>query len=155
MEIEKKVEDFKSLTRVVPKAELENIILLTCTAKRALDALSYEHINAGVSTSSELLENSDQNFTSKVSFTFKGCPVKEDKKEIIKIEAEFLLTYKLQDKEGFNLEDLKAFCSMNPLYNAWPYWREIVQSMTNRMDLPVFTIPLLKLRPPKPKKKEK
>jgi hypothetical protein len=155
MEIEKKTEDFKSLTRVVPKAELENILLLSCTAKRALDALSYEHIKAGVSSSSELLDNNDQKFSAKVSFEFKGCPVEEDKNEIIKIEAEFLLTYRLHSKEGFSLDDLKAFCSMNPLYNAWPYWRELVQSMTSRMDVPVFTIPLLKLKPAKSKKKEK
>jgi hypothetical protein len=152
MEIEKKTEDFKSLSKIVPNAELENILLLTCTAKRALDALSYEHVKADISSSSELLENNDQSFSAKVSFGFKGCPVEEEKNEIIKIEAEFLLKYKLHGKEGFSIDDLKAFCSMNPLYNAWPYWRELVQSMSNRMDTPVFTIPLLKIRPPKPKK---
>jgi hypothetical protein len=152
MEIEKKIEDFKSLTKIVPKAELENILLLNCTAKRALNTLSYEHVKVDMVSSSELLDNKDQNFSAKVSFGFKGCPVEEDKNEIIKIEAEFLLTYKLHSKEGFSIDDLKAFCSMNPLYNAWPYWRELVQSMANRMDTPVITIPLLKIRPPKVKK---
>lgn len=155
MEIEKKAEDFKSLTRVVPKAELENILLLTCTAMRALDALSYEHVKADISSSSELLDNNDQSFSAKVSFEFKGCPVEDDKNEIINIKAEFLLKYKLRGKEGVSIDDLKAFCSMNPLYNAWPYWREFVQSMSNRMDTPVFTVPLLKIRPPKHKKMEK
>lgn len=39
--------------------------------------------------------------------------------------------------------DISAFAKFNATVNAWPYWREFVQSMTSRMDIPTITVPLL------------
>ncbi len=50
-------------------------------------------------------------------------------------------------------EELQAFASTNALMNCWPYWRELVQSMVARMNLPPFVVPLLRYVPPVPQKK--
>ena len=35
------------------------------------------------------------------------------------------------------------FMTINPISNAWPYWREFVQNMSSRMGFPALTVPLL------------
>lgn len=69
----------------------------------------------------------------------------------LKIEALFALTYfvkgpidKLSDNDRVLLEaeDIRAFARYNATYNAWSYWREFVQSMSNRLGLPAITIPI-------------
>jgi len=62
------------------------------------------------------------------------------------IEAAFELVYRVDSLEGISEELVTEFGQRNALYNAWPYWREFVQSMTTRMGLPALRIPLL--RPP-------
>ena len=59
------------------------------------------------------------------------------------LEAEFLLNYKVNSFEGITDEQLDAFGKMNGIYNAWPYWREYIQSTTVRMGLPALTLPVL------------
>ena len=59
------------------------------------------------------------------------------------VEAEFLLDYTISSLEGISDEHLQAFGKMNGIYNAWPYWREYVQSMTARMGFPPLALPVL------------
>jgi hypothetical protein len=65
----------------------------------------------------------------------------------------FLLQYSIQEpddqptlmKEPIEVDaaDVVAFANFNATFNAWPYWREFVQSMTGRMGLPSVVIPVL------------
>lgn len=56
----------------------------------------------------------------------------------------------LKPLADFNFDDSDQFAKINPIYNVWAYWREFVQNMTTRMNLPVLTMPLLKITPQKP-----
>jgi hypothetical protein len=51
-------------------------------------------------------------------------------------------------------EELEAFANTNALMNGWPYWRELVQNMVARMNLPPFLVPLLRYVPPQPPQKK-
>ncbi len=61
------------------------------------------------------------------------------------IEASFALQYQLASLEGLTEEQFKAFAMTNGIYNAWPYWREYVQSTTSRMGLPPIVVPVFRL----------
>lgn len=61
----------------------------------------------------------------------------------LRIRAEFVLTYKVESLDGITDEHINAFGRMNGIHNAWPYWREYVQSTTARMGLPPLTLPLM------------
>jgi preprotein translocase subunit SecB len=61
----------------------------------------------------------------------------------VKIRGEYEIEYSLESFEGIKPENIQAFGSMNGVYNAWPYWREFVQSMTVRMALPPLTLPIM------------
>ncbi|WP_169981208.1 hypothetical protein [Tautonia rosea] len=62
--------------------------------------------------------------------------------EHVRISATFILFYRVDSYEGIEEENLEAFASMNGVFNAWPYWREYVQSMAVRMGLPPIVVPV-------------
>jgi hypothetical protein len=67
----------------------------------------------------------------------------EGESSIFFIEASFVLGYTLKSMDGVDDVSVDAFCKMNAVYNAWPYWREFVQSTVARMGLPNVTLPVL------------
>jgi preprotein translocase subunit SecB len=46
--------------------------------------------------------------------------------------------------EGLTEAHLDAFAKTNAVFNAWPYWREFVQSTTVRMGLPPLVTPVFR-----------
>jgi hypothetical protein len=63
----------------------------------------------------------------------------------IAIEATFLLTYAASSMNGLGEEHLRSFGTFNGVFNAWPYWRELLQSITSRMGLPGLVVPVFRL----------
>lgn len=63
-----------------------------------------------------------------------------------RIEAEFGLRFK--SVQPISQPYFEIFRHFNLPVNTWPYWRELVQSMTARMGWPPITLPLLKRVPP-------
>lgn len=67
--------------------------------------------------------------------------------ELVALDATFQLIYSLPLELTVDEECYKHFAEINGPYNAWPYWRELVQSVTGRVGLAGITIPVF--RPPK------
>jgi len=67
--------------------------------------------------------------------------VDKSDKPLAKIQADMLLLYRIGNFEGLTNDHFKHFADKNAVFNAWPYWREFVQSMTTRMQLPTLTLP--------------
>ena len=61
------------------------------------------------------------------------------------IRGTFELSYKVPDDESFSSEELEAFGQVNAVFNAWPYWRELVQASLTRMSMPLLTVPVFRL----------
>lgn len=68
-------------------------------------------------------------------------------RELVVLDATFQLIYSLPLELTVEEECYKHFAEINGPYNAWPYWRELVQSVTGRVGLAGITIPVF--RPPK------
>ena len=60
--------------------------------------------------------------------------------ELARLEADFLLVYDATSLEGFGTAHFNEFASYNGTFNAWPYWREFVNNMASRMQLPPLTL---------------
>ncbi len=67
------------------------------------------------------------------------------KDEMFKIGATFMLIYKVSPIAGLEEKNVTAFGELNGMFNAWPYWREFVQSSAARMGLSPLVLPSLKL----------
>jgi preprotein translocase subunit SecB len=84
-----------------------------------------------------------------------------DRKVVLSISAAYRATYSVaSESPAIKDEEIGAFAEFNVPYNVWPYWRELVQSLTVRMGLPPLTLPLLKpfnrgVRPVKRRRQEK
>jgi len=61
------------------------------------------------------------------------------------IAAVFELSYVLPTEDSFSADEIEGFGQVIAVFNAWPYWREIVQSSLSRMGMPALTIPLYRL----------
>ena len=61
------------------------------------------------------------------------------------IKAQVALTYHTKHEGEFDQAQLDAFGRTNGIFNAWPYWREFVQSSTTRMGLPALVVPSFKM----------
>lgn len=55
------------------------------------------------------------------------------------------LTYEVPADTELDEVALKAFAETNGIFNAWPYFREFVQSSFVRMDLPPVLLPLYRI----------
>ncbi len=65
---------------------------------------------------------------------------------VLSVSATFVLVYTLDSFEGISERDLEAFSVTNGVFNAWPYWREFVQSTTSRMGIPgSITMPVYRI----------
>ena len=66
-------------------------------------------------------------------------------KPIFKIDARFLADYSLPAERVFEPKAIDAFGKTNGVFNIWPYWRELVQSITTRMGLPPLTLSVFRI----------
>jgi hypothetical protein len=139
-------ERFMAVTaKVAEKVELFRVWLVESSLKRnpgPTDGLNY--LISGESEA-DLTKDPDRLFLME-KFAFKAVPrKKQDAKPVVTIQASFLLAYELKEPESVTLADCSAFSKINGAYNAWPYWREYVQSVTARMGLPSLTLPVFRL----------
>jgi hypothetical protein len=67
----------------------------------------------------------------------------QDGREGPHIEAAFYAEYTVDGLDEIAPEEVAEFLPAIALGNAWPYWREFVQSMAVRMGLPPLRVPAL------------
>jgi hypothetical protein len=75
-----------------------------------------------------------------------GAAGSEPEPDVVTLHAEYLLVYAVQGDEDLPDDALEHFADLNGSYNAWPYWRELVQTVTGRVGLSAIVIPVY--RPP-------
>lgn len=130
-------------TPVSQRVELENIILTETAARRkpARGGLPASiSINVSVQTDADKVKRLIQ---VRPHFVLVARFDDESGDELLRLEAAFLLHYRVPSLVGLRKTNITAFGELNGLYNAWPYWREFVQATTVRMGLPSLTIPVL------------
>ena len=81
------------------------------------------------------------------AFTMEVRSADGDEKLQAEIRGTFELSYEIPDGESFSSEELEAFGEVNAVFNAWPYWRELVQVSLARMSMPPLTVPVFRVVP--------
>ena len=67
---------------------------------------------------------------------------KVEKVKLLNIQAEYLIV--LKSKEKFSDDFYDIYKQLSLPINIWPFFREFVNNMTSRMNIPPLTLPLLK-----------
>jgi hypothetical protein len=146
--------DMEAVARVAQKAELEEIYLVDAKMSRESEDISVDTLSLVHKCSTKILSAEKDILSIRCNFGVAAFSGKSPDKIVMNIEASFCTSYVLKSITDINPDDLEHFAKINPVYNAWAYWREFVQSMTTRMDFPALTIPLLKIVPKKSKDEE-
>lgn len=75
-------------------------------------------------------------------FRFSASDASAENVDIAKLEAAFILVYALPEDATFDERCAQYFAELNGAYNAWPYWRELVQTATGRIGLGGIMVPV-------------
>lgn len=92
------------------------------------------------------------------AFRFDAGPEDAGGQPPVHVLAEFALRYSMSEPGEATARALEEFAQSNGVYNAWPYWREYLQSTTARMGLPAFVLPVFRVETkpaPKPGRKRR
>jgi hypothetical protein len=57
------------------------------------------------------------------------------------VKSSFMITYSLREGPALTEEDVEAFCQVNAVHNAWPFWREFITSALARSGLHGVPVP--------------
>ena len=129
-------------SRVVPYVELRAITINRCHA----EVLQYgvtDPLEVQVSTSGRwgVTDDRDQ-FQAEVSVDLQSGTTPENPAWTISVSL--LLTYAVEPDAKIEPAAFDAYAGTGAVFTAWPYAREVVQSLTNRMGFPPLVLPLLK-----------
>jgi hypothetical protein len=122
------------------KTELESIALQSCSSKVRRDFFA-ESMKNSVSdkVSYELKDSRAAILLHEYRFIITRSTLRD---YAVKIVAEFEVV--LASDAEMTEEFLETFSRVNLHMNTWPYFREFVQNMIQRMGLPTITLPFLK-----------
>lgn len=81
-----------------------------------------------------------------VDFKFEAREAVSDEpgEVVADLSATFHLLYSLPLEFEADENCFEHFASVNGVYNAWPYWRELVQTSTGRIGLPGVVLPVFR-----------
>ncbi len=132
--------------KMAQKFRIKRVRLVSCLVQQEVrEGPLPSSMETGIQCESRLHEKQKQILVD-LDFTLKSRynDASENKAAIL-IQARFRLVYESASAVKVTKEQLVAFGWMTATFNAWPYWREFVQSMTTRMGLPALTVPLFSL----------
>lgn len=83
-----------------------------------------------------------------VDFRIEAEPKAEgpDAPAVAQLQAMFTLVYSVPADIEFAEDALQFFAELNGTYNAWPYWRELVHTVSGRAGVAALVVPVF--RPP-------
>ncbi len=127
---------------VIQRVELLDVRVTESSAHRA--CLVDRPMEAASSDEARVGDSGEGRFRVSVRFEMNAVP-EDGGSPLVTVSAVFDLEYGCEGLEDFTEEQLSAFARLNGVFNAWPYWREFVQSMTTRMGLPALVLPVYRI----------
>jgi preprotein translocase subunit SecB len=128
---------------VSPRVQIEGVRLSRCRATSTLPkpetSLQIEFGFDGEATA----DREDNRIAVVASLMVRAGTPEGVEPPAFKIEAQFILDYKINSFDGISEEELIAFGKVNGVFNVWPYCREYIQSMTTRMGYQALALPVL------------
>jgi preprotein translocase subunit SecB len=120
------------------KADLLGIALRSASAELTPPE-DVEQLQMSVSweTSFERLPESQVEYRYRIAVT-------DAQTEAFSVRAEFALTYALESTAAVSDEHLEAFGEVSVVFSAFPYARELIQSLTSRASLPPLVLGTLR-----------
>ena len=143
-----KIESLKEIAPLIAAVQIRDIRLVEAGVSTSVrSATEAGEIKFEVATSADVKEyNKDEGiFWVLAQIKIRLIPVEPEKDAVVSVSAAFEIKYSLPKELRASQKQLNTFARINSVFNAWPYWREFVQNMVARMNLPTLTLPMLRL----------
>ncbi|NLX20569.1 MAG: hypothetical protein GXY55_02715 [Phycisphaerae bacterium] len=129
---------------VSDRVQIQNVHLLETRAKRgSIREKQPLHLRFSVNVTTQVDQSKSILLVRPLLTMIASHEDAADGEEALRIEALFVLAYRVDSLKGLDKTNFDAFGETNGLYNVWPFWREYVQATTARLGLPPLTIPVL------------
>ena len=138
------------LSRIVSVIEIESVRLCEAHCRSAVHpSETADAINVKSSCEAAVVKEPGEDGSLRIETTFamEVRNASDEEKVQAEIRGTFELSYEIPDDESFSSEELDAFAQVNAVFNAWPYWRELVQTSLARMSMPILTVPVFRRLP--------
>jgi hypothetical protein len=146
-----------SLSAVISAVELRDVRLIGANVRTWIrDSSKLSDAHLVINHNTQVIAKSDQAFLVGAMLRVQVVtgpqtePVKDAKDPAIEMGISFALEYVLPGASTFEDSVLSEFARVNGTFNAWPYWREYVQTTAARMGLPPLVIPVFRVERSKP-----
>lgn len=136
------------LARILASVHIDDVRLREGRCRSLCDAANLpEELSARSSHETAVSADSGEGsaFLISVKFLLEVRPGPDGEDVLAEIDAVFDLSYHVPTDEAFSAEEIEEFGQLNAVFNAWPYWREFVQTSMSRMAMPGLTVPLYRL----------
>lgn len=131
-------------SQILDGMELHDIVLTSSKIEYSGKVLPVDSLSVNITNNSKLkilTENAIH-----VIDTFKLRVLEEDQEtQFVEIQVSFRLAFSCKVTVSKEFFDIYKQFSLK--LNTWPYFREFVQNMTARMNIPPLTLPLFKSGP--------
>jgi preprotein translocase subunit SecB len=147
----KKEISFASAVKVSDRVNLQSVKLLACNCKQKPKCPSGQKTFDMEGNSRFEVDREKNRIEVFIRFALNAFGEETERKKensFLNIEATFLILYSINNLADLDDAAFRSFAEMNGTYNAWPYWREFVQNITGRMELPTLTVPVFRIAPP-------
>ena len=138
------------LKRIISVIQIESVRLREAQCRSAVQPSEIaDAITVTTSRQTEVVQEPtvDRTLRIEAAFTMEVRSASEDEELQAEIRGTFELSYEIPDDESFSSEELEAFGEVNAVFNAWPYWRELVHASLARMSMPPLTVPVFRVVP--------
>lgn len=141
------------LTRVAKIAQLVTLESVHCrevAAKRSMEVadLPSELSCGGSHEATGMRDLAAGQIVVIARFAFTASRVSgDDASGVAEVTATLSLRYSVPSEalKGIEPEEAQAFAETNGVYNAWPYWRELLQNTAGRLGIPGIVAPVFRL----------
>lgn len=119
--------------------ELKQVFLSKITSKRSILEINNSELSVDVEFKPDFnkLEQNENEFISVAQF---NVTAKDNDEVLFQIECEFTVINYIDNKELMQSECIDTYIQNNLPIIAWPYGREIINSMTTRMGFPALIL---------------
>ena len=125
---------------ILKKIEIESIVLLELEAKR-YPAPVEKKLGFHIQHEPEFVKGEDRDFDIVDLYTITA---RSGRKNIFKIRIKWLLRF--SSEVDVTEEFFTIYAERSLILNTYPYVREMVQSITSKMDVPPLVMPLYKIK---------
>jgi len=137
---ETKKDLFQLAIPVAEQVEILDVLLVQCDATRSSKfVFKGDELTLTTGVAKLAFGRNEESKRLSIYLTF-GVRLARDADEgpdvLVNVAAKFVLVYSVKSFEGIDEDHVHAFSLTNGVFNAWPYWREFVQTTTGRMGLP-------------------